>query len=179
MIKVIPNILSTIRLILAFAFIPVFIREQPTDSQGIVALSIYVLASVTDVIDGYIARKYSASTNLGKILDPLADKLLQFIVSVCIAYVEPMFLIIPVFLFIKEILMLAGAIVLYRKKTVLGSNIYGKVASFVYFLLFFVMLGFRQMLNMPIKICFIVVFLSVSGLAFMRYIQIYIKIRKS
>ncbi len=178
MIRILPNILTMIRLIMALSFVPVFFYEQHSNPDGVVSLVLYTLASITDIIDGYIARKHSAISDFGKIFDPLADKLLQFIVSVCIACVEPVFIIIPIFLFVREILMLIGTIVLYKKKVVLCSNIYGKLASVVYFLLFFTMLGFRHALSVPVKICFIVIFLLVSLIAFLQYIQVYIDAKK-
>lgn len=179
MIRVLPNILTLIRLLMALSFIPVFFYEQHSNPDGIVALMLYTLASVTDIVDGYIARKFSAISDFGKIFDPLADKLLQFIVSLCISCVEPVFLIVPIFLFVREILMLIGAIMLYKKKVVVSSNIYGKLASFVYFLLFFTMLGFRQLLPEPLKICFIAVFLLFSLFAFFQYIRVYNQAKKA
>lgn len=177
MLRIVPNILSIIRLLMAFAFIPVFIFEQH-NAQSTVSLILYTVASVTDIIDGYIARRFSVSSNLGKILDPLADKLLQFIVSLCISCVEPMFCVIPLFLFIKEILMMIGAIILYKKKVVLSSNLYGKLASVIFFLLLFTMIGFRQYIVEPIKFCFIVIALLVSILAFYNYIKAYRNVKE-
>ncbi|MBQ7951080.1 MAG: CDP-alcohol phosphatidyltransferase family protein [Clostridia bacterium] len=173
MIRILPNILTFMRLLMAFAFVPLFFYEQNHNPDGNLPLLLYTVASVTDIIDGYIARRYSAVSNFGKIFDPLADKLLQFLVSVSIACVEPMFAIIPIFLFVREIMMMIGAILLYKKNVVLSSNLYGKLASVVYFLLFFTMLGFRKYIPTGVKIAFIVIFLSVSLVAFIRYIQIY------
>lgn len=164
---------------MALVFVPVFFYEQHSNPDGIVSLVLYALASFTDIVDGYLARKYAAVSDFGKIFDPLADKLLQFLVSICIATVEPYFIIIPVFLFIKEILMLIGAIVLYKKKVVLSSNFYGKLASVIYFLLFFTMLGFRTLIPSPVKILFIIIFLLASLTAFLHYIQAYNNAKKA
>lgn len=179
MIRILPNILTMIRLIMAITFVPVFFYEQQNNPSGIVSLVLYTLASITDIVDGYIARKYSVISDFGKIFDPMADKLLQFLVSICISCVEPMFIIISIFLFIKEILMLIGAIVLYKQNIVVCSNLYGKLASVIYFLLFFTMLGFRQLLPASIKISFIVIFLTASVIAFLKYIQVYISAKKT
>ncbi len=163
---------------MALAFVPVFFYELHHHADGMLSLALYTVASVTDIVDGYLARKFSAITNFGKICDPLADKLLQFLVSMCIAFVDPLFIIVPIFLFVKEILMLVGVVVLYQEKIVLGANIYGKIASFIYFLLFFILLGFRQSLSLPIKILFIAAFLIASGLAFAQYLKIYFQNKK-
>ena len=173
MLRKLPNILTVLRLLMALAFAPVFFYELNNGLNGNWSLSLYTVASVTDILDGYLARKLSAISNFGKVIDPLADKLLQFLVSLCVSYVDPIFIIVPVFLFVKEILMLVGAVLLYQEKIVLGANIYGKIASFVYFLLFFILLGFRTSLTFPVKIIFILAFLLASGLAFVQYIKVY------
>ena len=74
MIRKLPNILTFLRLLMAIVFVPVFFHEQQSNPNGNGALILYTVAAVTDVIDGYIARKYSAVSNFGKIFDPLADK---------------------------------------------------------------------------------------------------------
>ena len=176
-----PNILTTLRLIMALVFAPIFFYELHNGTDGIWALTLYTVASFTDILDGYLARKYSAISDFGKIVDPLADKLLQFLVSLCVAFVDPIFMIVPIFLFVKEILMLVGVVILYQEKIVLGANIYGKIASFVYFLLFFILLAFRSQLpslSLAIKIVFIAAFLIASGLAFAQYLKIYFENKK-
>ena len=70
----IPNKITLIRIILMPIFIALFLVSVP--GSKFVALGIFVLAAVSDCLDGYIARKYNLVTDLGKFLDPIADKLL-------------------------------------------------------------------------------------------------------
>lgn len=69
-----PNLLSIARIALVPIFVAVFVH--PTPVRATVAAVIFVVAAVTDLIDGYIARRWQQVTDLGKLLDPLADKLL-------------------------------------------------------------------------------------------------------
>ena len=64
--------------ILRILMIPVFLYfvYKNTDMSNIIAMLIFIVASVTDTLDGYIARKYNQITNFGKIFDPIADKIL-------------------------------------------------------------------------------------------------------
>ena len=103
MIWNVPNIITVIRLFVAVLFVPVYFYEQSIGAPHYISLSLYVFASVTDVIDGYIARKYKLITEFGKVFDPIADKLLQFLVAVCIAFHDSFYIIIAVFIFAKEL----------------------------------------------------------------------------
>ena len=71
----IPNILTLLR-IAAIPIIVVLLWEEPTYVQSIVSCIIFALAMITDVIDGYLARKWNMLTPMGAYLDPLADKLM-------------------------------------------------------------------------------------------------------
>ena len=70
MLKHVPNILSICRLLL----IPVIVISVVT-SNYLLAIIVFTISSLTDIVDGYIARNFDAVTNVGKLLDPLADKL--------------------------------------------------------------------------------------------------------
>ena len=93
-----PNILTIIRFIIVPFMTYFLINENFT-----IAILLYVLASATDVLDGFIARRFNQITDLGKFLDPLADKLLQFSALVGLWIVKLIPLWIVVIFFIKEI----------------------------------------------------------------------------
>lgn len=69
-----PNLLSVLRIVLIPIFILVFVH--PTPLRSLLAAGVFIIAAVTDLLDGYLARRWQQVTNLGKLLDPLADKLL-------------------------------------------------------------------------------------------------------
>lgn len=77
-----PNKLTILRVLLIPVFVIVFLNEQIPYNE-IIAVAIFIIASLTDFFDGYLARKYNLITNFGKFLDPLADKLLVNIALIC------------------------------------------------------------------------------------------------
>ena len=127
----IPNILTLFRLCLVPLFVVVFHSEQ---NMHVFATLIFLLASASDVADGYIARKYNLTTRWGQLMDPLADKCMQLavIVSLFIAGQLPVWFI--VILIAKELLMIGGGAFLYSKKTYVKANLIGKINTVVLFL---------------------------------------------
>ncbi|NLO82830.1 MAG: CDP-diacylglycerol--glycerol-3-phosphate 3-phosphatidyltransferase [Clostridiales bacterium] len=125
----VPNILTVVRFFLIPVFIYVF--YNPNISNNIFwALVVFIIAGATDLLDGYIARKYNLITKWGKLMDPLADKLmlLTVLISLYIEGIIPEIIIIIVF--IKEFLMIVGAFFLYKnRKLVVEANFFGKIAS--------------------------------------------------
>ena len=94
--KNIPNLISAIRLLLILVFLFFMFVADNT----LMALVTFLIAGASDMLDGYLARRNNWVTNLGKILDPLADKLMQFavLISFNIREIVPLWFIIPVFL---------------------------------------------------------------------------------
>ena len=124
-----PNILTIIRFIIVPFMTYFLINENFT-----IAILLYVLASATDVLDGFIARRFNQITDLGKFLDPLADKLLQFSALVGLWVVKLIPLWIVVVFFIKEISMGLGAIKLLKKHVIIQSKWFGKLSTIFFFL---------------------------------------------
>ena len=116
---------------------PVFVFAYFYDPRTIkvYAAAVYAVASFTDFLDGFIARKYNLISNLGKLLDPLGDKLMTLAVLTCITIdnIIPVWAVIAVLC--KEALMLIGGVVLRRKEggEIPSSNIVGKTSTVVFF----------------------------------------------
>ena len=130
----IPNILSLIRILLIPVFLWFYIREQNYSLAAVVI----IFSGFSDVLDGFIARRFKQITNLGKVLDPIADKLTQFAVLVCLLIRFDYMLAPLLLLVIKEIALFTFGLVLYRKnKCLIGALWHGKIAALgLYFMLF-------------------------------------------
>ena len=135
--KHIPNILSTFRIVLVGVFAWLFLTSKIPHPQNYWwAIGVYLLAFFTDVLDGFLARTFNWITPVGKLLDPLADKLMAVTALVVILIAEAkagddygIYLTLFVLVAVKEGLMLAGGLVMLRQKKVAYSDWYGKTAT--------------------------------------------------
>ena len=128
-----PNILCYLRLLLIPLFMILYIKAETKD-QYYFAGFVVLLASFTDFLDGFIARKFNMITEFGKLLDPLADKLMQAaLILVLILEIDYMYLLALVFI-IKELIMTIAAYVFVKKgKKLDGSKWFGKVSTTVFY----------------------------------------------
>jgi len=109
-------------------------------SDYIVSGMLILLSGLTDCIDGFVARKYNMITDLGKVLDPLADKLTQVSLVLCIAIKIPRTVIMFIIFFLKELMMLIAGIILVKKGIKLpGARWFGKIATIVFYAVMVVM----------------------------------------
>ncbi len=124
----VPNVLSLIRLLLVPVYLILFVRGQKT-----AALIVFAAACFTDLLDGRIARKYNLITDLGKLLDPVADKvmILTAMFSMTIGN-DAIHAVIPwaavLVVLAKELMMIAGGALLLKHGIVVYSSMVGKVA---------------------------------------------------
>ena len=128
----IPNILSVFRILLIPIFVYLFMYDGYKGMQY--GGGVFLLAGITDVADGFLARRYSWTSDIGKLLDPLADKLMQIAAIICLYLREliPAWLIMTIVA--KELLMIAGAtLILKRGKIYVHSNWYGKLGTTVFY----------------------------------------------
>lgn len=126
----VPNGLSLLRILIVPFFAWFFMKDQLA-----VAVALLVLSGLTDMVDGFLARKLNQVTELGKMLDPFADKLTQGVVALCLAIKFPVIgPVLLVFIF-KELLMLCCAVFLLKKrKRPCAAKWYGKVATVLFYI---------------------------------------------
>lgn len=129
MFKHVPNILTIIR----FLLIPLLIIVA-LQGNYIATIIVLTISGITDILDGYIARRFNYITNFGKLMDPLADKATQItlLTVLTIQKIIPVWIIVIVLL--KEFLMIAGASFLYGKELVVSSKWYGKLATVLFYI---------------------------------------------
>ena len=122
----VPNVLTMVRL----ALIPVYWVLFLKGLKGY-ALLTYLAASLTDVADGRIARKYNMVTDFGKLMDPAADKLMVVSVMLSMVLSGTAPLVPFIVLFIKEFLMMLGASYMLKRGVVVYAKWSGKLAQLV------------------------------------------------
>lgn len=125
----VPNILTMFRIVLIGVFIWLFAEGYLYGS-----LAVFLLASLTDVLDGYIARKHNLITNFGKLMDPIADKLMLMTVLICLATAKLVPLWVVIVIVVKEVLMILGGYGLLHRGYVVEAKWIGKLATVVFFL---------------------------------------------
>jgi len=172
-LKNIPNLLTLFRLLL----IPVMLYYLFTDNLKI-ALVIYVLASTTDVVDGFIARKFDMITDLGKILDPLADKLLQFAALIGLWYSKIIPLWVLIVFFSKEIIMGIGCFKLMLKDNVIvQAKWFGKLSTCTFFLAIIISMLSRYFVVLePYPVLLMIVALVMALFSLIMYLRNYLKV---
>lgn len=133
----IPNIISFFRILLIPAFaITYFIEAE--DQCFLWSIIILVVSGISDVLDGFIARTFNMVSDLGKVLDPIADKLTQVVIILCLAIRRPSLFIMFGVLFVKELLTLIAATkILTSGNKPMSAKWFGKLSSVMIFLTMF------------------------------------------
>lgn len=169
----IPNVLSLVRLALLPVFAVVYL-------SGALYWSLFVLAlsGLTDLLDGVIARKFNQITEIGKLLDPFADKITQVTVLICLTIRNVALIPLFIICFIKELLQaIGGWILLSRNEIIRGSKWFGKVSTFTFYI---AMLVIALWPDMPewLLITLIALVAVTMLFSFFMYMSVYFKLRR-
>ena len=171
-----PNMRSLLRLCMVPLYVIVYFSGMK--NAHLLALLVYALATFTDFLDGYLARKNNCITNLGKVLDPLGDKMLTTAVLVCLLIdgIIPGWIVLIIVA--KEVLMGLGGLVIHRKAKVEipPSNYIGKTATVLFFVVCAILMLFNIDHNVAVALVSLAV--AVSLAAFVSYLCRFIRIMK-
>ena len=173
-ILTIPNLLSLFRLVLIPVYVAIYLNAQ-TNTDYFLAAAILAVSCLTDLIDGKIARHFNMISTLGKILDPLADKITQFALILCLASKYPvLWLLVGLFVIKESFQLIAGGINLRKGIMLKGALISGKICTtvlFVSLIILVLMPGLDEKIILGIVITDIIFML----ISFIDYVLTYLK----
>lgn len=121
-----PNKLTLFRVILVPFFVAFLLNQHVNEYFNIIALVIFIVASLTDLLDGKIARKYNLVTNFGKFMDPLADKLLVCSAIICLIELERIPSWIVVIIIAREFVISGFRLIASDNGVVIAASMWGK-----------------------------------------------------
>lgn len=173
----IPNMLTLLRIAVIVPMAECIWQEKYIHAGILLAVS-----ALSDLFDGMIARKFNQVTQVGKILDPIADKLTLIAVVICLNKVYPYIYPFVTVMFVKEMIMLTGgAILLVKRIKPPSAQWFGKVATAVFYVSVTVLVGLRAFFGITIS-WLSTSFLGLSAgcmmFALMNYVSIFIKLLK-
>lgn len=181
-----PNILTIIRIMLIPVFVVVFLWgngnielniKSSKENGYIIAAAIMILSGITDMADGFLARKRGMITDLGKVIDPFADKLTQAAVVVCLIFryrdIWGLIAALLALIVVKEIVMLIVGVTFLKKGQDLGgARWYGKLATIVFFFQVIILIGAPVLSDITAIIMFCIM-IAFTLLAFIMYMREY------
>ncbi|MFH1061295.1 MAG: CDP-diacylglycerol--glycerol-3-phosphate 3-phosphatidyltransferase [Candidatus Omnitrophota bacterium] len=135
-----PNKLTVLRIVLSFFFM-FFIFSNGLMFKAL-AFAVFTLAAITDFLDGYIARKYNLITDLGKLLDPIADKILVLTAFLAFVHMRIIAVWMVLIIIFRELLITGIRMILARKGRVIAASVWGKYKTVAQIISIFVILSF-------------------------------------
>lgn len=172
----IPNAISVLRILLVPVFAVLYLGSE-TPEDYLLSGALLAFSGITDMLDGKIARKFNMITDMGKVLDPLADKLTQGTVCVCLAIKHPNLALLFGILIVKEVLIFTGGILVYKKHEFVASpNIFGKIYTAVFFVVMAAIVAFPQ--TEPVLKYILWALLACNIYTFIKYVGDFININK-
>lgn len=175
----VPNALSLLRILLIAPFVYYYIQRQIV--PAIVCL---LLSGLSDMLDGKIARRFNQFTEVGQMLDPVADKLTQGTVAICLAVDHPILLPVLAIFVVKELTMLIGGayLVFKAKKRPSGAMWYGKVGTILFYFSFGLIVALKGIWHieiLPLSIALLTITAIFMLYALYRYFRIFLTLLHS
>lgn len=134
-----PNKLTILRVIMIPFFVAVLLSDLPNAKW--ISLAIFCIASFTDFLDGYIARKNHLITNFGKFMDPLADKLLVCTAMICLVAQQRLNVIVVLIIIAREFIISGFRLVASDSGIVIAASYWGKFKTVSHMLMVILLLA--------------------------------------
>lgn len=119
-----PNFLTLVRILLIPVFVVIFLA--PTPDRSLLAAVIFAVAAVTDLLDGYIARRTGQVTKLGKLLDPLADKLLVLSALILLVNIDRVSAVVALLIIARELAVTGIRAIAAGERLIIAAEVTGK-----------------------------------------------------
>lgn len=173
----IPNLMGYFRIVLLPFIVWRYVTAE-TIQDFYVAAALIGISGITDFFDGFIARKFHMVTKVGKVLDPIADKITQAGIVVALATRFKLMIPLIILFVIKEGYMgIMGLVMLRNGKMLDGAKWYGKVCTAVLYVVMFVLILFPNIslkyANAMINVCIVLMIYS-----FLSYIPVFLKMKR-
>lgn len=170
----IPNILCYLRILMVPLFLYLYFTAQ-SSSDYYVATLIVMLSGLTDFLDGQIARRCNMITDLGRIIDPVADKLMQLAMLVALTFSIKYMYLLVILLVVKEVVTsLMGYIILKSiRRRLNGAKWYGKVCTATLYVVMLVLVAFPG-INSGVQNVLLVICAAGLFLSFIMYMRLYV-----
>ncbi|MBQ1193763.1 MAG: CDP-alcohol phosphatidyltransferase family protein [Lachnospiraceae bacterium] len=165
-----PNILCYIRILLGPLFVYIFLHKWYWQSALVV-----IIATITDVIDGWIARKFNLVSDWGKFIDPVADKLMQFaMLAVTIIKVPWILILIVAFILKEAILLVIGLYIYHKGRNLDGAMWCGKLCTVVLDCAMLILIAIPESwINDTLSLILIIIVFAFLLLSFVVYLNAY------
>lgn len=173
----VPNMLSLLRIFIIVPFVIFFLKER-----YILAGVMLAISGISDMFDGFIARKFDCITRLGKLLDPVADKLTLAAVMICLGIKFHSLLVIVIILLFKDLSMIvAGSILLKRGIEPPASRWYGKLSTAFFYFSVIIIVGVKAIFEVEIPMLTIILLTITTVLmmfSLINYFILFLKLMK-
>ena len=137
----IPNCLCFFRILLIPLFLYVYFVAD-FKNRYLVAAFVLVISGISDFLDGFIARKFNMVTDFGKFIDPVADKLTQFVVAITLLFSYPLAWVLLIIIILKDLMLAIVGLYLYDYGLkITGASWWGKIATAYFYVIVIVLIG--------------------------------------
>lgn len=162
----IPNCLCFFRILLIPLFLYVYFVAD-FKNRYLVAAFVLVISGISDFLDGFIARKFNMVTDFGKFIDPVADKLTQFVVAITLLFSYPLAWVLLIIIILKDLMLAIVGLYLYDYGLkITGASWWGKIATVYFYVIVIVLIG----LHIPNTVISFVLIITGSVLMLLSFI---------